>query len=471
MDYKIRPLKKLVKWLISRFYYEQLLFISSILFDALIFNKDKHKFKIKLPQEYRKFRTDKLAPLIIDKPIQENYLIIISNNNIKPVKSKNSVPINISCPHCSAPANYLYYNNGIKKSQIKCKCCNKTFSTKLPKIIENKKFHCPYCSKKLSVWKRKKSYISYKCMNDNCSHKTKYLKNLSKEAKKMYNENHSNFHPRYNHKQYFYDYNSLSTAKAFDHNIKNIHNPEIIGKIFTLRVTYGLSLRNTKAILYDFFNITISHQTILNYINMFAYPLQNFNNEYSKLNSLFASVDETYIKENGVRLYQYFAIDGINKNIFASHLSYDREFKSVNEFFHDVCKNSNMKKFNFITDGLPTYQAVINQSKVDETLTNINHIEVVGLKNKDEVSKIYRAYKQIIERLNETYKYFYKIQRSFKTFRGALNYTTAFITNYNFIRPHSSLNNKPPVELHFLKHIDKTPDKWIEIINRAIKLN
>jgi transposase InsO family protein len=96
---------------------------------------------------------------------------------------------------------------------------------------------------------------------------------------------------------------------------------------------------------------------------------------------------------------------------------------------------------------------------------------IIGLQNLDKTSKEYRAYKQIIERFNRTFKSYYKIQTSFKSFDGALNYIPAFIINYNFIRPHSSINNKAPVNLNFLQNIDKIPDKWIAIIKKGIELN
>jgi transposase-like protein/uncharacterized protein YbaR (Trm112 family) len=474
MDFKISSVKKFVLWFISKFTYDELLFIFSFLFDILFEKKEfyQNKFKKVLPKEYRKFYPNSLAP-IINKSIfeHEHYSSILSKNNIKPVKSKNPVISSICCPYCKAPSNYLYYNNGIKKSQIKCKCCNHTFSSKIPNIADKREFYCPYCKKKLYTWKKKKSYFSYKCMNDNCSFHINTIKSFSKVAKKMYKINPDNFKTRYNYKHYFIDYQYLSTKNCFDYNIKNINNPDLIGLIFSLRITFKLSLRDCVLALYNLFNINISHQSILNYQNMYAYIFQKFNTKYSKLNSSICSADETYIKISGKQHYLYFAIDCFNKNIFADNLSNDREFHDCYAFYKDICNNSNMDSFDFITDGCPSYQAVINQSKVDNLFPNVNHVKVIGLQNLDKTSKEYRAYKQIIERFNRTFKSYYKIQTSFKSFDGALNYIPAFIINYNFIRPHSSINNKAPVNLNFLQNIDKIPDKWIAIIKKGIELN
>lgn len=471
MDFKIRPLKKLVKWMIRKFFYDELLYIFSYLFKVLIFEKDKHKFKQKLPKQYRNFKPCELAPLVIDKPDYPHYTSILSVKNIKPVKSKDPVPENISCPYCKAPSRYLYFNNGKKRSQIKCKCCNKTFSSKIPKITSKKDFYCPHCNRKLHRWKTRDHYISYKCSYDDCKFYLKFLNSLDPIGKLLYEQDPSNFKSRYNYKHYFIDYTSLSIAKAFDHNIKNIHNPDLVGKIFTFRFTYGLSLRNTVKAIFDFFGVHISHQTILNYQNMYAYLFQKINSKYSKLNSCIASADETYIKILSKQFYIYYAIDCFNKNIFADHISDNREFHSVCAFFNDVCKNSNINVFDFITDGLPTYQEVLNQAKVDDQLFNINHVKVIGLQNLDKTSEEYRAFKQIIERFNETFKGFYKIQRSFKSYDGAVNYNAAFIVNYNFIRPHSSLNGRTPVQPYFLQGIDKSPDKWVAILHKALTLN
>jgi len=45
---------------------------------------------------------------------------------------------------------------------------------------------------------------------------------------------------------------------------------------------------------------------------------------------------------------------------------------------------------------------------------------VIGLQNKDEASKKYRTYKQMIERLNRSFEYQTRTQNGFNAIKGAI---------------------------------------------------
>ena len=53
------------------------------------------------------------------------------------------------------------------------------------------------------------------------------------------------------------------------------------------------------------------------------------------------------------------------------------------------------------------------------TAFKFNITQVIGLTNEDEVSKEFRPYKQMIERLNRTYKASYRKINGFDTLHGA----------------------------------------------------
>mgnify|MGYP000600423808 CR=1 FL=1 len=68
--------------------------------------------------------------------------------------------------------------------------------------------------------------------------------------------------------------------------------------------------------------------------------------------------------------------------------------------------------------------------------------QVLGLTNDDAVSKEYRPFKQIVERLNRTYKASYRKTNGFDNIEGA-NYDLAlWVAYYNFLRPHKRNNYK-----------------------------
>jgi hypothetical protein len=86
--------------------------------------------------------------------------------------------------------------------------------------------------------------------------------------------------------------------------------------------------------------------------------------------------------------------------------------------------------------------------------------QVIGLTNDDEVSAKFRPYKQMIERLNRTYKASYRHTNGFDNINGA-NYDLAlWVAYYNFLRPHKHNGYKVLNEVDLLKGADNMPGKW-----------
>jgi len=122
-----------------------------------------------------------------------------------------------------------------------------------------------------------------------------------------------------------------------------------------------------------------------------------------------------------------------------------------------------------ITDGNPSYQAgahFLNQS-LDPKLSLK---KVIGLQNLDTESKNFRPFKQLIERLNRTYKFHIRAANGFKTANGAIALTTLIVTHYNFLRPHISLNYSVPVPLPELENIPTLQGKWSKILHMSFQL-
>lgn len=122
-----------------------------------------------------------------------------------------------------------------------------------------------------------------------------------------------------------------------------------------------------------------------------------------------------------------------------------------------------------VTDGNPSYDAAVMayNDLIKNDDSKLTKRTVVGLKNLDEESREYRSFKQLVERLNRTYKYHTRPRAGFKTFDGAVALTTLFIAFYNFMRPHSSLKNSTPVSLDCFRESHLMPDKWVTLIEQA----
>jgi len=84
---------------------------------------------------------------------------------------------------------------------------------------------------------------------------------------------------------------------------------------------------------------------------------------------------------------------------------------------------------------------------------------VVGLENVDEVSKEFRPYKQLVERLNRTYKFRTRPRAGLKSLTGATSLTTLFVAYYNYLRGHGTLKH-PPLIRDTLQGIERYPKQW-----------
>ena len=100
---------------------------------------------------------------------------------------------------------------------------------------------------------------------------------------------------------------------------------------------------------------------------------------------------------------------------------------------------SHGEEITLVTDGNPSYPAgihFINQNYEP----NLTHKKVIGLQNLDKESEEFRPFKELMERLNRTYKFHTRAAGGFNSANGVIALTVLFVTYYNFLRPHISLN-------------------------------
>lgn len=123
------------------------------------------------------------------------------------------------------------------------------------------------------------------------------------------------------------------------------------------------------------------------------------------------------------------------------------------------------KNFKFIADGYSAYPLAAQQffhqfgEKFKFEIT-----QVIGLTNEDAVSKEFRPYKQMIERLNRTYKASYRPTNGFDSYDGANYDLSLWGAYYNFLRPHKYLNFHTPVENIDIGRCENMPAKWQMLI-------
>ena len=91
--------------------------------------------------------------------------------------------------------------------------------------------------------------------------------------------------------------------------------------------------------------------------------------------------------------------------------------------FKNIVKLS--KTFKFIANGYPAYPLAAQRFALNkDNPLNFDITQVIGLTNEDAVSKEFRPFKQMVERLNRTFKASYRCTCGYDNF-DASNYAVA----------------------------------------------
>ncbi|AZR74311.1 transposase [Anoxybacter fermentans] len=429
-----------------------------------------------IDKPYRKLQVDQMPIIEIPEKLNFNQLLIDYQNShgkpLKPIKrhknKKVKIPNNLVCPQCGAPHQYLYDNNG-GRGQFKCKVCSCNFNFK-NYYSKAAILKCPHCSKRLEKIKERKDYFIFKCKNDNCPFYLNNLASMSKEQKKRFKIAPHEFKVRYIYRQFNFDYKPLSKSSPAipDVDISKIHaSPHTLGLILTYYVNYGLSSRNTASLMEDIHGIKISHQTVLNYAESVACLIKPFVDHYPyQLSNSFCG-DETYIKVDAKWQYIFFFFDAVKKIILSYRVSPNKDTLSAIKAIDDVL--SKLKtipdNLSFVVDGNPIYFLAQQYFAQYGIYFDIN--QVIGLTNEDPISAEYRPLKQIIERLHRTFKANYRSTHGFKSLDGSVTFAVLFTAYFNFLRPHSALENSVPVVIPELNDLPHMPARWSKLIQMA----
>ncbi len=236
-----------------------------------------------------------------------------------------------------------------------------------------------------------------------------------------------------------------------------------MGLCLSYHVNLKLSLRQTAQAMRDIHNINISHTMVANYAKTAATIVKPFVEHYDYKPSNSLTADETYIKVRGLKGYVWFIMDAISRSILGYQVSDNRSvgpcILAMRMAFNKFKKFPN-HKLQFIADGYSAYPLAAQQFSIYED-KSFDITQVIGLSNDDAVSKAFRPFKQIVERLNRTFKASYRLTCGYDNLDGA-NYSVAlWVAYYNFLRRHQKYGWKRPLnEFEMLKNADNMPAKW-----------
>jgi transposase-like protein len=420
--------------------------------------------------KYQKFKTDILPKVIRYETVEYQWLLEYYKQRygkvLKPVarRSECDIPQSCKCPRCNAPMPYLYKNNG-SKGQICCKVCYAKFSPEENRFSKQYTLRCPYCSHALVPKKDRKYFTIHKCINPKCTY---YLHNKSKvpdDDLKGYKKNEYKLHYLYREFTVNFFKMSLDSLPKNASSLKFRKNDaHIMSLCLTLHVNLSLSLRKTSQALKDLYGINISHQMVANYARTAAVVIKPFVDHYEYSQSGVMAADETYIKVRGIKGYIWLIMDAVSRSIIGYQVSDNRSVGPCILAMRMAFRHLKQlpKNFRFIADGYSAYPLAAQQffRKFGETF-RFSITQVIGLTNDDAVSKEFRPYKQMIERLNRTFKSSYRVTCGYDNYDGANYNLSLWVAYYNFLRPHKVTAYKKPLnDVELLQGAGNMPGKW-----------
>lgn len=480
---------RFVLWLCKNFTRQELqqiiLELQKILAEREPEVKPRDAFRQEHPH-YRDFYVDPLAPLT-EPPVSTPLAPTLDwrdlcadrqkerGRPLSPVRRQDGqkIPKKCRCSRCGAPADYLYLNDGKKATQLRCKVCGALSQIERRHRKNKTGFWCPHCQSALYRWKERPDCTIYKCPKDDCPHFLQKKAALNWNEKLLQKMRLSQFKLRYQYRAYDFPPQRLApSAPDRPHvDLTRIHrSTDLLGLVLAFHISFALSARKTAQVLRQVFGVAISYQTVLNYTQAAAYYCHRFNLTHKAPLGETATGDETYIRLAGKHHYTFLFLDPKTHQITSYHVAPERDVLAASASMGEAARTlPDHQALHFITDGNPSYQAALHFLNSHREKDRPAHTldRVLGLQNLDDISEKYRPFKQLIERLNRTYKYHVRSACGFATRNGAVAVTVLFVTFYNFLRPHMALKYRVPIELEELKNIASLQGRWNKILQLA----
>lgn len=418
---------------------------------------------------YQKFKTD-ILPIVIPtkhqdwKNLLRDYKTSHNGRELKPIRrrGKISLPAEIRCPCCGAPADYIYRNNG-SKNQMLCKICRSTFHQETNRFHKKYELRCPFCGHSLVPVKSRKFFTIWKCTNSKCSY---YQDNLKKVIPDSPNGK-SDYKLHYLYREFSVDFFKMKltnvSGKIATMKFRK-YDANMMGLCLTMHINLQLSFRKTSQALLDLYGAHISHQQVANYCKLAAMCVKPFVDTYDYHPGQTFVADETYIKVRGIKSFIWFIMDAASRSIIGYRVSDNRSVGpciiAMRMAFRQF-KNALPAGFRFIADGYSAYPLAAQQfflrfgEKMKFEIT-----QVIGLTNEDAVTTEFRPYKQLIERLNRTYKESYRKTNGFDGYEGANDDLSLWVAYYNFLRPHKHNHYHVLNSVKEIQSAGNMPGKW-----------
>lgn len=334
--------------------------------------------------------------------------------------------VSVRCPKCNnSHLFYRYGRDNLGYQKYQCRKCRHQFAADRPKSDSRKHPACPVCGKSSFLHHDYEHYSNFRCCDKRCNHSFFVVKPTTIPIPSL-----SVLKGKTDFKRMRYPVQVIITALSMFYLGKN-------------------SFRNIASILRIVFNIKVSHTTISNWCKKFAPLFDNIRLELIStldFNSDEWHVDETVVKISGVKYYIWFVVDAETRFVIGFHLSPHRDATQAFSLLNSAKKLGQPQAI--VSDRYSAYNV-----PVKSIFNGVKHIKVESFK--DDISN------NLIESFHHQFKAWYKTKQGFNSFDSANSLISMFVFFYNFVRPHSALNNLTPAQVAGLSLTKKQKRKYL----------
>lgn len=338
-----------------------------------------------------------------------------------------SIPLNLVCPRCFSKNLYLFGRDNLGYQKFRCKDCKRQWAPKRPNPLfsyKRRKYPpCPKCAKGTFLHHDYMLYSNFRCNDKSCNHSFKVPKLVDVPPA------------------------SSKLVLPQEFTMKRMRHPlHIVLTAITLYFIGNSTLRKIRDTLLLTHKVKVSHVTIAKWCKKFAPFLAGISRTYKDQVNLSDSdewhFDETYIKIDGKDYYLWLGLDSETRFVLDFNLSPHRDSNAAHSLLYACHKQYGEPQQALVSDRYWAYIQPINRF-----FKNNKHIQVEDF---DDVIN-----NNVIEAFNGQFKAWYKPKRGFNSFESANTFISLFIFFYNFIRPHSSLNNMTPAQVAGANYSEK----------------
>ena len=197
----------------------------------------------------------------------------------------------------------------------------------------------------------------------------------------------------------------------------------------------GISYRRTAENIGDYFHRPTTAMTVLNWVRNLTDKARDVTADTKIATGNEWVADEMQVRVGGEKMWLFNVMDSKTRFVLAAYLSKERTKRAAQrtmEIARDRAKNPPDR---IKTDGLRSYQRGIKDAFPDD---DVKHVVSQGI----------RAVinNNLSERLQGTFRDRDKTLRALKGRDSGQEYLDGLVINYNYFRPHQSLDGKRPVE-------------------------